>query len=452
MRKRFIKGTMLGIMTASMLLGSTTPQNFMTNSITTVFAGEVDNPTKIEYLLELGGTRYTYNQEGTLYATSQDFISSVSDKDGVAFVTMDDTVIKQAEGDEKILSCTASWENDGTACTRVFKVTDKKGNTTTINIVFPEDIRDPFEGDYWYDMGNWSFDRQGICYSLSDDHKSLYAMCIGSSSKTKIYIPDTMTFNDEVLPVTRVNSMDCPNLEELYLGANVEVLGDGVFANHTKLKFVDATRATKLQRIDENAFMGCTSLLSFDVTGCNKLNKIDESAFDGCTKLQSSVLDLQVKLNNKTTGSKTTESGTTTTEQQTTEKVTKLKTVYYKSKIKLSFDTSKIKTLKVNGKVVKSGKQLKNGKYTVEFTDVNGNVSVGTYIIDTKKPVITTKNKSGKVVVTVKDTNLGTVIVKGKKQKVKNGVTTITLKKKGKYVIKATDKAGNVKKTTVKVK
>ena len=77
---------------------------------------------------------------------------------------------------------------------------------------------------------------------------------------------------------------------------------------------------------------------------------------------------------------------------------------------------------------------------------------MGTYIIDTKKPVITTKNKSGKVVVTVKDTNLGTVIVKGKKQRVKNGVTNVTLKKKGKYVIKATDKAGNVKKTTVKVK
>ena len=44
------------------------------------------------------------------------------------------------------------------------------------------------------------------------------------------------------------------------------------------------------------------------------------------------------------------------------------------------------------------------------------------------------------------------VIIKGKKYKVKKGTSIITLTKKGKYVVKATDKAGNVKKMTIRVK
>ena len=161
-----------------------------------------------------------------------------------------------------------------------------------------------------------------------------------------------------------------------------------------------------------------------------------------------------------TTAAPTTEKVTTESETEQPivdvepdKQVTKLKTVYYKNKIKLSFDTSKIKKLRVNGKVVKSGKQLKkDGKYVVEFTDVNDNVSVGTYVIDTKKPVIKTKRVSGKLKMTVKDANLKSVTVKGKKQKVKNGTTTVTFKKKGKYVVKAIDAAGNLKKVTIKVK
>ena len=167
----------------------------------------------------------------------------------------------------------------------------------------------------------------------------------------------------------------------------------------------------------------------------------------------------------KTTESSTTQTATTT--ESTTEPSTNsnsgkdgkmptyklLKTKYYKKKVKLSIDTSKVKTVKVNGKVVTSGKQLKkDGKYSIEITDVNGDVSTRTYVIDTKKPVIKTKKRSGKVKITVKDANLKSVTVKGKKQKVKNGTTTITLKKKGKYVVKAVDAAGNIKKTTIKVK
>ena len=283
-------------------------------------------------------------------------------------------------------------------------------------------------------------------------------------------VPDTVVIDGVELPVVSIGASDktvLNGIEKVVIGSNVTSVEEGAFAGCGSLVEVDATKADKLEQIESGAFEGCSDLEKFETNEAVKDTvAVDKNAFIGCAKLDSAITDrvgtlttqvtTQTNTTEKTT-EKTTEQGettTTTTEQQTTGKTTKMKTVYYKTSIKLSFDTSKIKTLKVNGKVVKSGKRLKkNGKYAIEFTDIKGNKTTCTYVIDTKKPTIKVKRKSSKKLkVTVKDTNLKSVIIKGKKYKVKKGTSIITLTKKGKYVVKATDKAGNVKKMTIRVK
>lgn len=94
---------------------------------------------------------------------------------------------------------------------------------------------------------------------------------------------------------------------------------------------------------------------------------------------------------------------------------------------------------------------LKEGKSTIRVTNVGG-TQVFSFVLDKTVPTIKVNRSSKYVVFKVKDTNLNYVTLNGKKislTKAKNGYK---ITKAGTYTIKASDKAGNIKTTKVKLK
>ena len=113
-------------------------------------------------------------------------------------------------------------------------------------------------------------------------------------------------------------------------------------------------------------------------------------------------------------------------------------------------DNIGVKSIKLNGKVVKDGYKIaKSKKYTAVVTDNAGNKSTYSFSVDVKAPTVNIKNgaKYKKVTINAKDDFSGVSIIKLDGKKVKNK-TVVT--KKGSHTLSITDKYGN--KTTVKFK
>ncbi len=122
---------------------------------------------------------------------------------------------------------------------------------------------------------------------------------------------------------------------------------------------------------------------------------------------------------------------------------------YYRTEksIEASDDTS-VQTVTLNGKNYGLAKFKLNmdGKHTLVATDANNNTTTVKFTIDTVKPVVkgATNGKiyRKKVKLRFSDKTSGVKTVKVNKKK--KNKKKITLKKKGKYTVKVTDKAGNV--------
>jgi hypothetical protein len=118
--------------------------------------------------------------------------------------------------------------------------------------------------------------------------------------------------------------------------------------------------------------------------------------------------------------------------------------------VKLSY--AGVKSATVNGKKLKSKKFTKSGTYNVILRSANGNQQTVYFTIDKEKPLISGV-KNGKtykkyVSINLWDKNeIKSATLNGKNTKYKFFVT-----KKGKYVLKVTDYAGNVKKVKFRLK
>lgn len=128
----------------------------------------------------------------------------------------------------------------------------------------------------------------------------------------------------------------------------------------------------------------------------------------------------------------------------------------YKKPVTLTAsDDVNLKEFSVNGIRYNMTKLMvsQNGKYTATAVDANNNTTTIQFQIDTKKPKIK-GIKSGKIYkkgVTLRfSDNVGvkSVKVNGKNANKKK----VTLKKQGQYVVKVTDKAGNVTKVKFRIK
>lgn len=127
----------------------------------------------------------------------------------------------------------------------------------------------------------------------------------------------------------------------------------------------------------------------------------------------------------------------------------------YKKAVKLQItDNVNVKSVTVNGIAV--GNTLLKASitkaYKITATDANGNTSSVSFRIDTKKPVIKGIKNGKKVTkpVTLKfkdNVKVKSVTINGKKV----GTKKATVHKKGRYVVKVKDTAGNVTKTIFRI-
>lgn len=126
---------------------------------------------------------------------------------------------------------------------------------------------------------------------------------------------------------------------------------------------------------------------------------------------------------------------------------------YYKKAVTVKFiDTgSGIKSAFLNGKAIKSGKQIKaDGKYTLKVTDKAGNSKSVKFVVDKKVPTTNIKAKTYKapVKITFKDKTSGMKNATLNGKKIKSGKK---VKAAGSYTLKLTDKAGNKKVVKFKI-
>lgn len=129
--------------------------------------------------------------------------------------------------------------------------------------------------------------------------------------------------------------------------------------------------------------------------------------------------------------------------------------LYKKPVVLTASDDVNLKSFSINGIRYNAAKLQvsQTGKYTVTAVDANNNTTTIQFRIDTKKPKIKGL-KTGRIPkkgITLRfSDNVGvkSVTVNGKKVNKKK----VTLKKKGRYVVKVTDKAGNVTKAKFRIK
>ena len=69
----------------------------------------------------------------------------------------------------------------------------------------------------------------------------------------------------------------CPELTSVTIGSKVKEISLNAFSNCGKLSTVNLTKATGLQRIDDNAFMSCSTLTSIEIPSNVKI--ISEKSF-----------------------------------------------------------------------------------------------------------------------------------------------------------------------------
>lgn len=120
---------------------------------------------------------------------------------------------------------------------------------------------------------------------------------------------------------------------------------------------------------------------------------------------------------------------------------------YYRKAVTVKFSdaVSGVQSALLNGKSIKSGKKIKtDGKYTLKVTDNLGNSKTVKFVVDKKAPTTNVKAKtySGTVKITFQDKTAGIQSATLNGKKIKSGKT---VKAKGSYTLKITDKAGNVK-------
>ncbi len=104
------------------------------------------------------------------------------------------------------------------------------------------------------------------------------------SALEEVELPSSIKYIREyAFSTNTVNSVHS-SLKKVNLGS-VEVIGEGAFANCTKLESVDLT---KCYAIGKEAFMGCTSLTSVDIS---KVRNSGSGVFKNCTNLTSYTTD-----------------------------------------------------------------------------------------------------------------------------------------------------------------
>lgn len=90
------------------------------------------------------------------------------------------------------------------------------------------------------------------------------------------------------LPVKKISSLGANvNVEQIFIPASVNQLGDGVFRNFDNLVSVYIGEGSILKRISKNSFYGCEKLSYVSIEKCPELIDIADAAFYGCESLVS---------------------------------------------------------------------------------------------------------------------------------------------------------------------
>ncbi len=116
-------------------------------------------------------------------------------------------------------------------------------------------------------------------------------------------IPDTVTVNGVVLPVTEIDENALKNqkkLTKITIGKNIKEIGKNAFANCAKLKSVSG--GANVEIIGDSAFSGCKALTKFTIGA--KVKQIGKQSFYKCAALKKITIKTKL-LTAKTVGSAT---------------------------------------------------------------------------------------------------------------------------------------------------
>ena len=101
------------------------------------------------------------------------------------------------------------------------------------------------------------------------------------NTKSRLTIPDTVTYNGNVFKVTEISNnalKDNKKVTKIVIGKNVTVIGTRAFSDCTKLKNITIGKNVKIIRTE--AFKGCRNLKNITIQS-NKLVKIENNIFKG---------------------------------------------------------------------------------------------------------------------------------------------------------------------------
>ena len=176
------------------------------------------------------------------------------------------------EGIEKIVC---------TYCNKTLKTItiDKIPHNYTEGICIVCNCEDP---DYVEDFS------KGLEFKLNSDNSSYSVIGIGTSTDTKLIIPNA--YNG--LPITSIGSSafsGCNSLTSIKISKNVTNIGNMSFYSCTNLKEVIFGENSQLTSIDIGAFYDCTSLESIIIP--NGVINIGSSAFLNCTNLKEVIFE-----------------------------------------------------------------------------------------------------------------------------------------------------------------
>lgn len=125
----------------------------------------------------------------------------------------------------------------------------------------------------------------GFEYRIDTNSGSVSLSRINVPKDGKIKLPDEITINGKVYPVTSIDNgafKGNKDIKEIQIGNNVKTIGDSAFEGCTNLKKVKFTSG--LKKVGKNAFKGCTKLKSAKLPGT--VTNIGKGAFKNCTALK----------------------------------------------------------------------------------------------------------------------------------------------------------------------
>ncbi len=161
------------------------------------------------------------------------------------------------------------------------------GEDAFINTAWDENIRNNFEGEYFYvDKVLYCSSNASGDITIKDGTKSIY--CGAFSYNTDI---TSVTLPESLKSIANKAFYECRNLKTVNLPSSIEYIGDAAFSNCYALNEIEL--GTNLTYLGNSAFSNCSSLESIEIP--SSLEVVGYSAFSYCLGLKEIVLNNGIK-------------------------------------------------------------------------------------------------------------------------------------------------------------